>query len=139
MSRILVAVSSQWAAQKSVEPVAFLAKHLAAEVLVVHVSRPSAGQMREQEQAEGEAAISLLRQKLLEKDVAVQTLLMFSDDIARAILNTALERGVSLIVLGLTGKNIFARLLAGNVPVELIKNTRIPVMLLPPEWSGTFN
>ena len=92
--------------------------------------------MREQEQADGEAAISFLRGKLQERDVAVQTLLMFSDDIARAILNTAAEREVSLIVLGLTGKNIFARLLAGNVPVELIKNTKIPVMLLPPDWNG---
>ncbi len=93
--------------------------------------------MREQEQADGEAAISLLRQKLEEKGVNVQTLLMFSDDIARAVLNTAVEREVTLIVLGMTGKNIFARLLAGNVPVELIKNTRIPVLLLPPDWTGT--
>ena len=46
------------------------------------------------------------------------------------------ERGVTLIVLGLTGKNVFARLLAGNVPVELIKNTRIPVLLLPPDHKG---
>lgn len=137
MSRILVAVSSPWAAQKMIEPIADLAKRLAAEVLVVHVSRPSGGQMREQEQAEGEAAISLLREKLQEREVAVQTLLMFSDDISRAVLNTAVEREVTVIVLGLTGKNVFARLLAGNVPVELIKNTRIPVLLLPPDWSGT--
>ena len=120
-----------------VEPLSGLAKRLGAEVLVVHVSRPSGGQMREQEQADGEAAISLLRQKLEEKGVNVQTLLMFSDDIARAVLNTAVEREVTLIVLGLTGKNVFARLLAGNVPVELIKNTRIPVMLLPPDFKGT--
>lgn len=68
--------------------------------------------------------------------MTVQTLLMFSEDIARAILNVALEREVTLIALGLTGKNVFARLLAGNVPVELIKNTRIPVLLLPPDWNG---
>src|SRR5438105_9061498 len=135
MSRILVAVSSPWAAQKAIEPVSNLAKRLAAEVLVVHVSRPSGGQMREQEQADGEAAISQLRDKLQSAGVAVQTLLMFSDDIARAILNTAAERKVTMIVLGLTGKNVFARLLAGNVPVELIKNTKIPVMLLPPDWA----
>ena len=92
--------------------------------------------MREQEEADGEAAISLLREKLQAKGVAVQTLLMFSDDIARAILNTATERQVTLIVLGLTGKNVFARLLAGNVPVEMIKNTRIPVLLLAPDWNG---
>jgi nucleotide-binding universal stress UspA family protein len=136
MSRILIAVSSPWAAEKVVAPLAELAHRLDAEVLVVHVSRPSGGQMREQEQADGESAISLLRSKLQEREVAVQTLLMFSDDIARAILNTAAERDVTLIVLGLTNRNIFSRLLVGNVPVELIKNAKIPVLLLPPDWSG---
>jgi nucleotide-binding universal stress UspA family protein len=133
----MIAVSSPWAAQKAVEPVADLAKRLDAEVLVVHVSRPSGGQMREQEQADGESSINMLRQALSDKGLSVQTLLMFSEDIARAILNVAAEREVTLIVLGMTGKNIFARLLAGNVPVELIKNTKIPVLLLPPDWNGT--
>jgi nucleotide-binding universal stress UspA family protein len=135
MSRILIAVSSPWAAEKVADSIGDLAKRLAAEVLVVHVSRPSGGQLREQEQADGEAAIRLLRDRLQQKDVPVQDLLMFSDDIARAILNTAVERNVTLIVLGLTGKNVFARLLAGNVPVELIKNTRVPVLILPPDWN----
>ena len=135
MSRILVAVSSPYAAEKVVDTVGDLAKRLAAEVLVVHVSRPSGGQMREQEQADGEQAIRFLRERLQDRGLVVQDLLMFSDDIARAILNTALEREATLIVLGLTGKNVFARLLAGNVPVELIKNTKIPVLILPPDWS----
>ena len=135
MTRLLVAVSSPWAAQKIVDSITDLAKRLTAEVLVVHVSRPSGGQMRDQEQADGEAAISFLRGHLEKNGVAVQTLLMFSDDIARAVLNTATEHEVSMIVLGMTGKNIFARLLAGNVPVELIKNTKIPVLLLPPDWG----
>ena len=137
MSRILVAVSSPYAAGKVAECVGDMARRLAAEVLVVHVSRPSGGQMREQEQADGEADIRLLREKLQERNVVVQDLLMFSDDIARAVLNTAVEREVTLIVLGLTGKNVFARLLAGNVPVELIKNTKIPVLILPPDWNRT--
>src|SRR5437773_11861948 len=110
MSRILVAVSSPWAAGKAVEPVSNLAKRLGAEVLVIHVSRPSGGQMREQEQADGEQAISALRQALEDRGAAVQTLLMFSEDIARAILNVAEEREVTVIALGLTGKNVFARL-----------------------------
>ena len=135
MSRILVAVSSPWASQRVVETVSDLAQRLGAEVLVAHVSRPSGGEMREQEQADGEEAVRLLSEKLSEKGVTVQTLLMFSDDIARAVINTAVEREISLIVLGLTGKNIFARLLAGNVPVELIRNTKIPVLLLPAEWG----
>jgi nucleotide-binding universal stress UspA family protein len=137
MSRILIAVSSPWASERVIDPLADLARRIDAEVLVVHVSRPSGGQMREQEQADGESAIRVLREQLEQRGVVVQTLLMFSDDIARAILNTAVEREVTLIVLGLTGKNVFARLLAGNVPVELIKNTRIPVLLFPPEHKGT--
>src|SRR5947199_1319041 len=106
MSRILVAISSPWASEKVANSVAGLAKRIGAEVLVVHVSRPSGGQMREQEQADGESAINVLREKLESRGVIVQTLLMFSDDIARAILNTANERGVTLIVLGLTGENV---------------------------------
>jgi nucleotide-binding universal stress UspA family protein len=137
MSRILVSVSSPYAAEKVVDTVSDLAKRMGSEVLVVHVSRPSGGQMREQEQADGEAAISLLRERMQSMGVEVQTLLLFSDDIARAILNTATDNHVSLIILGLTGKNVFARLLAGNVPVELIKNTKIPVLMIPPDWSGT--
>lgn len=137
MSRILIAVSSAWAAERAAEPVADMAKRLGAQVLVIHVSRPSAGQMREQEQADGETAVNLLREKLQQRDVPVETLLLFSDDIARAILNTAAERDVSLIVLGLTGRNVFSRLLAGNVPVELIKSTKVPVLLLPPDWTAT--
>jgi nucleotide-binding universal stress UspA family protein len=135
MSRILVAVSSPYAAERVVDTLGDLAQRLGAEVLVVHVSRPSAGQLREQEQADGEAAIRFLREKLQERDLVVQDLLMFSDDIARAILNTAVERDATMIVLGLTGKNVFARLLAGNVPVELIKNTKVPVLILPPDWT----
>jgi nucleotide-binding universal stress UspA family protein len=137
MSRILVSVSSPYAAERVVDVVTDLAKRLSAEVLVVHVSRPSGGQMREQEQAEGEAAITLLRDRMQSGGVSVQTLLLFSDDIARAVLNTATEQNASMIVLGLTGKNVFARLLAGNVPVELIKNTKIPVLMIPPDWAGT--
>ncbi len=135
MTRLLVAVSSPWAAQKIVETITDLAKRMSAEVLVVHVSRPSGGQMRDQEQADGEAAISYLRGHLEKNGVGVQSLLMFSDDIARAVLNTAAEHEVTMIVLGMTGKNVFARLLAGNVPVEMIKNTKIPILLLPPDWN----
>lgn len=135
MSKILVAVSSALAAQRLVDPVSDLARKLAADVLVVHVSRPSSGPSRENEEAEGDKAVRTLQEGLAVHGVSVQTLLMFSDDIARAILNTADEQQATLLCLGLTGKNVFARLLAGNVPVELIRNTRIPVLLFPPEFK----
>ncbi|MGC4031573.1 MAG: universal stress protein [Tepidisphaeraceae bacterium] len=133
MSKIVVAVSSALAAERLVAPVGDFAVKLNAEVLVVHVSRPSAGQSRESEEAEGDKAVRALQDGLQAKGVTTNTLLMFSDDIARAILNTAEEQKATLLCLGLTGKNVFARLLAGNVPVELIRNTKVPVLLFPPE------
>jgi len=43
------------------------------------------------------------------------------------ILNTADKQHATLLCLGLTGKNVFARLLFGHVLVKLIRNTEIPV------------
>ena len=136
MSRILVAVSSPWASQRLLDPVADLATRLQAEVVVTHVSRPSGGQLRDQEQAEAKSSVEMLADSLTGRGLEVQTLLLFADDIAAAIINTAVEQNASLIVLGLTGKNVFARLIAGNVPVELIKQTRVPVLLIPPDWDA---
>jgi nucleotide-binding universal stress UspA family protein len=136
MSRILVAVSSPLASERVVVPVADLAKRLDAEVLVVHVTRPTAANAGGPGGGEGEQAVRTLGDKIRDKGVAVQTLLMFSDDVAQAILATAAERDATLILLGLTGKNVFARLIAGNVPVELIRETKVPVMLLPPDFRG---
>ena len=136
MSRILVAVSSPWASQRLLEPLADLATRLQAEVVVTHVSRPSGGQMRESEQQDGEQSVKTLAETLAGRGIKVETLLLFADDIAPAIINTATEQNVTLIVLGLTGKNVFARLIAGNVPVELIKQTKVPVLLIPPDWDA---
>ena len=134
MTRILTAVSTTQASERLVTPIADLAARLSAEVLVMHVSRPT-GAAAAREASEGEEAVRMLAQGIADRGVAVQTLLLFSDDVAQAILNTADQREASLIVLGLTGKNVFARLTSGNVPVELIRQTRIPVMLLPPDFK----
>jgi nucleotide-binding universal stress UspA family protein len=136
MSRILVAISSQWAAQRLVEPVAGLARKMNADVVVAHVSRPSGGQLREQEQTDGQSAVKFLAERLAGRGISVQTLLMFADDIAASILTTANEKRATLILLGLTGKGVFARLIAGNVPVDLLKETKIPVLLVPPDFDG---
>lgn len=137
MTRILVAVSTPQASERLVTPVADLARRLEAEVLVVHVSRPTTGAAASREASEGEQSVRLLADRVGARGVAVQSLLLFSDEVAQAILNTAEQREASLLVLGLTGKNVFARLTSGNVPVELIREAKIPVMLLPPDFKET--
>lgn len=131
MSRILVAVSSAQASRRLGEQVGDLAKRLGAEVLVIHVSRPT-GQGESDAGAKGEEAIRTLADYIRVRDVAVQTLLLFADDVARAILNTARDRHCTLIALGLSARGMLGRLIAGNVPVDLIRNTQIPVLLFPP-------
>lgn len=135
MSRILFAVSGLVAAKRSIEFIVDLAKRLSAEVLVVHVSRPASGQIREAEQARGDEAINLLKTELEKRRIVVQTLLMFSDDIALALASIAAERQATLIVMGLSGKNLVAKFLAGDVPVELLKHTPVPVLLTPNKWT----
>jgi nucleotide-binding universal stress UspA family protein len=135
MSRILFAVSGLVAAKRSLEFVADLAKRLSAEVLVVHVSRPASGQIREAEQARGDEAINLLKTELEQRRIVVQTLMLFSDDIALALAAIAAQREATLILMGLSGKNLVARFLAGNVPVELLKHTPVPVLLTPNKWT----
>ncbi|MEM1012689.1 MAG: universal stress protein [Planctomycetota bacterium] len=137
MSRILVAVSSPQASERAVVPVADLASRLDAEVLVVHVTRPSGTSNGSSQSDRGEQAVRTLGDKIRAKGVSVQTLLMFSDDVAQAILATAEERNASLILLGLTNKGVFQRIVAGNVPVELLRNTKVPVLLLPPDYRET--
>jgi nucleotide-binding universal stress UspA family protein len=135
MSRILVAVSSPLASRRIGDAVADLARRLDAEVVVVHVSRPSSPG-KDDDQGAGEQAVRVLADHVRVKDVAVQTLLLFADDVPRAILNVAEERKATLLLLGLTGRSVWSRMLAGNVPAELIRNTKIPVLLLPTEYGG---
>ena len=132
-SRILVAVSSPEASRRVGNLVADLAGRLGAEVLVVHVTKPVGGQNRDDEQSAGEQAVRIVADHVRVKEVRVQTLLLFADDVSRAILNTATDRAATMIVLGLTGRGALGRLISGNVPVELLRNAKVPVLLLPPD------
>ena len=37
-------------------------------------------------------------------------------------------------MLGLSSKGVLTRLIEGNVAQEVIRGTRIPIMLLPADW-----
>ena len=136
-SRLLVAVSSLEAAARLVAPVADLARRLAAEVLIVHVKKPAADKQPGLVPDRSDAAAELGDRIGRGGDVTVRTLLMFSDDVARAILDTAAEQKVTMILLGLTGKGVLQRFFDGNVPMALLRETTLPVLLLPPDFGGT--
>jgi len=137
-SRLLVAVSSPWAAEKLAEPIADMSRRLDAEVIIAHVAT-----IQDEDEHEGDATrrgeqtLKLLAQRLRDAGVEAEGVMLFADDTAKAILNTARARECSMIVLGLTGKGVLKRLIAGDVPANIIRSSELPVMLCPANWSGT--
>ncbi len=137
-SRLLVAVSSPWASEKLAQPIADLARRLDAQTIVAHVA-----QMQDQDEHEsdarqrGEQTLSALTHSLREAGIEAEGVMLFANDIARAILNTARARDCTMIVLGLSGKGVLKRLIAGDVPGNLIRQADLPVLLCPANWSGT--
>ena len=136
-SRLLIAVSSPWASERLTQPIADISRRLDADVLVAHVA-----QLREEDEDEsdakqrGEQTLKLLVDSLREKKVEADAVMLFSDDIAKAILSTATARDCTLIVLGLTHKSRWQRLIAGDIPGSILRASPIPVLLCPADWTG---
>jgi nucleotide-binding universal stress UspA family protein len=134
---MLVAVSSPWASQKLAAPLADLAHRLDAEVVVTHVAQLHDEDEHETDaQQRGEQTLQMLTDLLNEAGVRSEALMLFSDDVPKAIINTAKARGCTMIVLGLTGKGVLKRLIAGDVPANIIRQADLPVLLCPANWLG---
>ena len=134
---MLVAVSSPWASEKLTAPIADLARRLDAGALIAHVAQLQEEDEHESDAAQrGEQTLKMLTDGLKAQGVDAESIMLFSDDTAKAILNTARARQCTLIVLGLTGRGIFKRLISGDVPGNLMRQTDLPVLLCPATWSG---
>lgn len=66
----------------------------------------------------------------LGKHLKVTTVVKTSSDIAGAILETAEEQGVSLIVVGARGKSLMEDVLLGSVSIALLRRSRVNVMIM---------
>lgn len=136
-SRLLIAVSSPWASEKFAGPVADLASRLEAEAIVAHVASPNAEDESENEARErGEQTLKILSDSLNEAGINNECVMLFSDDIAKAIINTAKARECTLIVVGLTAKGILKRLIDGDVSTNIARQSEIPLLLCPADWGG---
>ena len=136
-SRLLVAVSSPWAAEKLTTPLADLARRLSSEVVIAHVAQLQDEDEHESDATQrGEQTLKLLTDSLREAGIRAEGVMLFSDDVPKALLNTAKARQCTMVILGLTGKGVLKRLIAGDVPGNIIRMADLPVMLLPANWNG---
>ncbi len=136
-SRLLVAVSSPWAAEKLALPVVDLASRLEARVVVAHVAvvRPEDEHV-DQAAKRGEGALAVLGEALEAGGIEMEGVMLFGDDVAKAILHAAGEGNCSLIVAGCTARGPIRRWVAGDVPTFLVRQSAVPVLLLPTVWNG---
>lgn len=132
MTRVLLAISERWIPDVRVDAIADFVARLGGTILAVHVAYGTEGSGADV--TPGERLLDQVAQKLRAKSLKVDTLFLFSDDIGAALLKTAEEHRASLIMLGLSSKGMLTRLIEGNVAQEVIRGTRIPVMLLPADW-----
>ena len=133
-----MAVSSPWASQKFAAPIVNLARRLDAETLVVHVARPQDEDEDESTAKQrGEQTLKQLIDTLREAQIKTEAVMLFSDDVPKAIINTAKARNCTLIVLGLTRKSMWKRLTAGDTPGNIIRQSELPVLVYPASGSGT--
>ncbi|MCC7191926.1 MAG: universal stress protein [Phycisphaeraceae bacterium] len=136
-SKLLIAVSSPWASEKLTTPIADMAKRLDAEVVVAHVAQTQDEDEHESDATQrGEQTLKLLTEGLRAAGVRCEQVMLFADDVPKAIIKTAKDRSCTMIVLGLTGKGVFKRLIAGDVPGNIIRMADMPVLLCPANWSG---
>jgi nucleotide-binding universal stress UspA family protein len=136
-SKLLVAVSSPWASEKLTEPIADLARRLEASAVVAHVATLQEEDEHESDATQrGEQTLKLLTEGLQRLGISAEGVMLFSDDTPKAIMNTAHARECTMIVLGLTGKGVFKRLIAGDVPGNIIRQADLPVLLCPANWAG---
>ena len=132
VSHILVSVSTPWAAQHMLAPLTSLAKRLEAGVTVLHIMRRGGGNPAKQLE-DGRQVLNMVCERLKAEQVPCQSqLLEPSEDIAGAILDVARDVGATLLFLGISGKSPFARTAGGDIPIQLIRRTTIPVLMLPP-------
>ena len=137
-SKILVAVSTPWAGEKLFQTVSQLSANHNAPVIVVHVAKPTEQDDTPQDtQQRGEQTVTTLASKLTDAGITTESLMLYGDDVARAVVNAAEEKQATLILIGLSGKGTVARWLGGDVPMQIIRQANMPVLVIPPEWSGS--
>jgi nucleotide-binding universal stress UspA family protein len=64
-----------------------------------------------------------------EEDYEVETNVLQAREVGPAIVDEAVERGVSLILIGITHKRYFGQFSMGNVVPYVLKNSPCPVIL----------
>ena len=137
-ARILFAHDGGMLAERALVYLEHVARVEKAEVIVLHAydlpERYSATDgfeaLRAQYELVGQEIVDDATAHLQERGIAARGLAR-SGDSARAILETAAQEDVSLIVIGSRGPSSMADLVLGSVSLEVLRHAHCPVLVVP--------
>jgi nucleotide-binding universal stress UspA family protein len=145
-TKILFAHDGGMAAERVLVYLEHVARTEQAEVIVLHVyelperyvATEGYEDLRDQYRAVAQEVVDDAVAYLEERGITAQGLALAGDPAndptggsARAILETAEQKDVSLIVMGTRGASSMAELLLGNVTIEVLRFARCPVLVVP--------
>ncbi|NNM85186.1 MAG: universal stress protein [Phycisphaerales bacterium] len=134
MSKLLLAVSDQWVVDYRLDALAAWAARMDCPILAVHVVLGSDEQAGPQ--TTGEKTLKQIGARLKQTTERVETLLLFASDVVDALIKTAEEYDITMIVVGLSRQGVLERLIEGNIQRDLLNASRWPILALPVEWDG---
>ena len=132
-SKILVPVVGTEADEEAIKLACRLAKKDKGKIWVIYVialkrSLPLNAEV-ESEIREGEEILDHMESVAEEEDYEVETDLLQARDAGPAIIDEAVERGVNLILMGITYKTRFGQFSLGSVVPYILKNSPCRVIL----------
>jgi len=134
-----VAVSSPWAGQRLGPVAGQIARGLDYEVVIAHVARATDEDRTESEAKQrGEESMRVVALALNEGGIANQSVMLFSDHVAKAVANLARDRSCQMILAGHAPLRGIRGLFRRDVGSELVRLAEVPVLLCPASWEGGF-
>ena len=143
--RILVTTDGSELSAKAVDHALDLARSCGAEVLAMTVvprypqsyfdgSLPlSPSEIERVEQhwsADGQKILDAVKARAQEKGVQLSDLIVKSDVVSDAVIETAKQQDVSLIIMGSHGRKGVSRMLLGSETQQVLTHSQIPVLVL---------
>jgi nucleotide-binding universal stress UspA family protein len=122
--KVLAAIAGPISAKKKTNYNIRIAKRLGAELIALHVLK------NEKLTKRGEIALSFLSKACQKAKVKVKTVLK-KTDVVTAIIQTAKEEKVDLIIMGADKKKVVSEWLSADV----MKKTKIPAVVIPHEFK----
>ncbi len=124
--KVLAPTAGPTPAARSANFIAGLCKDIDAEMIVIHV-RSKGTKLSEKEEGE---AFRIFEDAAKEAGVTVKTRLV-EGDVVESILGASEKESADLIVMGATAEQTLKKWIKGNVLIEVMERSTVPVTIIP--------